>query len=338
MKAKLLALALSLLAVLATQPSSATSSYLGVGGVRPLTEPPNAQANPTATFRVTLNGFKVNHESYDDILEGDGRGDEIFITAHRWMINRDGSAHPIPLDNPSSNPYQQTLPYIITKVMGDSVNHLERVPAGTRGPGLRTDLDNGGLQTGDTFPTLTPWRRDREPLPDRPPIILWQGDLTRGQNMVEIVPIIWEWDSNTYSASQRAILDNGLPGWFEGHRQKLANHISSSDIPLLPPTTLRDAHLLPPDLLDRNGFPILYGYITLDDKSDTRPIGLATYFTPQAVVLTYDSAINFINSRNQNKVLQMRYQDDHDNGDYTLYLQVDQVTSFRQTIQQRVRP
>src|SRR5690242_19682146 len=103
MKAKLLALALFLFAALMSQPSSATSGYSGAGMLS-VTEPPNAQANPTATFRVTLNGFKVNHESDDDILEGDGRGDEIFITAHRWMINRDGSARPIPLDDPSSNP------------------------------------------------------------------------------------------------------------------------------------------------------------------------------------------------------------------------------------------
>src|SRR5258708_33206070 len=45
------------------------------------------------TFRVTLNGFRVNNESDDDILEGDGRGDEIFITANIWAISSDGTAH-----------------------------------------------------------------------------------------------------------------------------------------------------------------------------------------------------------------------------------------------------
>jgi hypothetical protein len=42
-------------------------------------------------FRVTLNGFKVNHESDDDILEGDGRGDEIYITTNLWTLHRDGT-------------------------------------------------------------------------------------------------------------------------------------------------------------------------------------------------------------------------------------------------------
>jgi hypothetical protein len=332
MKAKLLAL--FLFAMLATRPSSATSGCLGAG-VPPATEPPNAQANPTATFRVVLNGFKVKNESDDDIFEGDGRGDEIFITAHRWMINRDGSARPVPLDDPSSNPYQQTLPYLITKVMGDPINHPERVPAGTRGPGQRLDLDNGGLQTGDTYPTLTPWRRDREPLADRPPIILWQGNLTRGQNMVEIVPIIWEWDSPAYSASQRAILDGGLTTWFEEHRQKLADHIPASDINPRP-ASWRDSRS---DL----GTPLGYDEITLHDKAGTRPIGYGEFFgeqafRPQSIVLTYDSALNAVNPRNQSeRILEIEYKDSHDHGDYILYIQVEQVTSFRQTIQQRVR-
>src|SRR5215471_900681 len=61
---------------------------------------------PRGTFKVTLNGFRVNHESDDDILEGDGRGDEIFITANVWSIFSDQTAH--------------ALPGIQTAVMGDT--------------------------------------------------------------------------------------------------------------------------------------------------------------------------------------------------------------------------
>jgi len=43
-------------------------------------------------FRVTLNGFRVRNESDDDILEGDGRGDEIFITTSNWMVHKDGTS------------------------------------------------------------------------------------------------------------------------------------------------------------------------------------------------------------------------------------------------------
>lgn len=320
MKARLFALALSLSFLLASQPSSATSGDLRAG----------VQVTPpaSATFRVVLNGFMVQNESDDDILEGDGRGDEIFITANRWMVNRDGSAQLLTWDDGSPSGSQ----YIQTKVMGDPNGHPDRVPAGTKSPGQFSNLDDqiGGLQTKDSFPPRSPAVRTREPLTDRPPIILWQGELTQGQNMVEIVPLVWEWDSPTFSASQRAILDGGLLRWFEEHRQKLANHISASDIPTLPAST--DPRRLPPSLLDRYGRLNLYDCILLNDKAGTRPIGYTECFFPQTVVLTYDSAMNAVHTANQNKTLQMEYHDPHDNGDYILYLQVEQLTGLRQLV------
>src|SRR5947199_10025262 len=51
---------------------------------------PNHPGPRYGIFRVTLNGFKVNHESDDDILEGDGKRDEVFITADVWMLDRNG--------------------------------------------------------------------------------------------------------------------------------------------------------------------------------------------------------------------------------------------------------
>jgi len=321
MRVKLFMLTLLLCLGLLCQPISVTSSCAATGAP-PATDPTAPQAPPPATFRVTLNGFKVNHESDDDILEGDGRGDEIFITASRWLLNAGGASQILPAPNGDQ--------YLQTKVMGDPNGHPERVPAGTKSPGLRLDEVAGGLQTGDTFPTRTPWVRNREPLPDRPPIILWQGDLTRGQNLVQVTPIIWEWDSEQFSASQNDIR-NGLINWFEDRKPALTNLISSpSSFSALNPV---------------NNVGIFFA-----DKSGTRPIGISddadirifgvgaqNLFFPQSLVLTYDSAMNASHPRDASqRVIPMRYFDAHDHGDYTLYLQVDQVVALRQTIPQGV--
>jgi hypothetical protein len=323
MRVKLFLLTLLLCLGLLCQPISVTSSCAATGAP-PATKPPEPQAPPTATFRVTLNGFKVNHESDDDILEGDGRGDEVFITANRWMVNIDGSARPLPAD--PGHPL-----YLQTPVMGDPNGHPERIPAGTRSPGLRLDSQPGGLQTGDVFPAHASSLLTRDPLPDRLPMVLWEGQLTRGQNMVEIVPIIWEWDSPAISASEHAILDNGLLNWFELHRQTLASHIAASDLPVV-------------------GRSLATGGegVETNDKPGTRPIGYLEErgyygvdfyqsFTPQTVDLTYDSAMSAAYPRNASqRVLQMRYQDSNDHGDYTLFLQVFQVVGRSQVPQQVV--
>jgi hypothetical protein len=164
-------------------------------------------------FRVTLNGFTVNHESDDDVLEADGRGDEIFITANNWMINKDGT--------------YQAFRQSKTKIMGDPNGHPERVPAGTRSSGLRLDSAPGGLQTGDVFPSRPPWRRVREIQADRPPVVLWNGYLTQGENAILILPIIWEWDSDDYSNCQQSF-DRALPRRFEYQRPVLTSLITSA--------------------------------------------------------------------------------------------------------------
>lgn len=33
-----------------------------------------------------------------------------------------------------------------------------------------------------------------EPTADRPPMLLWEGELRRGRDLVIVVPTIWEWD------------------------------------------------------------------------------------------------------------------------------------------------
>ena len=293
------------------------------GPTRPPSGTPTSQPQPArATFRVTLTGLCVNHESDDDILEGDGRGDEIFITAHVWQVWTDRDRAVL-------------IGQLKTRVMGDTRGHTERVLAGSGTPApdsmngtlncARTTRPMlGGLRTGDYFPP-----GDSQTLmSDRPPLQLWQGELTERQSAVVIVPLVWEWDSNDHSTSQRNV-DERLPVWMFDQTRRIKTLIST---PPYNETVLYH----PPD------------EILLDDKAGTRPIGYAggagahdphDHIVPQALVLTYETAAHSAQSvtRGVKGLFEIRYRDDHDHGDYTLYIQVEQITSFRQTIQQRVR-
>lgn len=157
---------------------------------------------PSATYRLTINGFIVNRETNDDPLERDGARDEVFIKAYAAMAGSPGSTH-IPA---------------MTRVFGDVHNNPTRIRAGSaRGvPGVGAD---GGFMTGDSFPTRTPWARTTEPVrPVEPangelidlarqgvsrlPMIVWEGQLVRGANAVVVVPAIIETDGRPLSGTR----------------------------------------------------------------------------------------------------------------------------------------
>jgi hypothetical protein len=126
-------------------------------------------------FRVVINGFRVNKETYDDIFEFDGKRDEVYGQAIVRHCRADGTV------------LLTTTP--TTPVMGD-VNQLPgRVQAGTASA-------LGGLKTGDVYPQQPPYLRTTPLTPDRdwPPFAVWEGDLEEGQDVLFVTPSLWEWD------------------------------------------------------------------------------------------------------------------------------------------------
>jgi hypothetical protein len=139
--------------------------------------PPPAPA--AARFRVTLDGFTCDRETWDTVLQTDGKGDEIFIVADVQVIDRD-RAHP--------------AQRIKTPTYGDTNGFPQRIRAGSRS-------DLGGIRTGDSVPMNSPWNRPATALTrDRLPLVLWEGTLTDGWNSVVIVPTVWEEDSGDWLA------------------------------------------------------------------------------------------------------------------------------------------
>jgi hypothetical protein len=262
---------------------------------------------PKARFRVTINGFRVVSETWDDALEWDGKRDEVFISCSVKGATGDGQVIF------SSQP--------TTPVMGDVNNLNGRVLAGTASP-------LGGLRTGDSFPTATPQIRTipLDPARDYPPFAVWEGDLEQGGNVVFITPAIWEWDPG----------GNLFEGWLQWHKNtdaafgQKAKEIYAGNWPAI--GWIFDAVSLGIQTAATltAGGPI--------GSSGSRPIGMVKdpadasgrtfVFNPYVLPLTYDRAQALV-ARSEFGVpglISVRYgEDPYWRGDYILYLQVEQV-------------
>lgn len=138
----------------------------------------------TTKYRVVANGFRVVHATYDDMLQRDGKGDEVFGAFMMFHINR-----------ASSQVLDRDLRH--TLVHGDVNGQSGRVQAGTAS-------SMGGLVTGDFFPAVTDpsQRYGAQPTDTQFPFLVWQGTLTDQQDAVIIFPTLWEWDGNSQGYDQ----------------------------------------------------------------------------------------------------------------------------------------
>src|SRR5437762_6651945 len=91
-----------------------------------------------ATYRVKINGFRVIQETYDDLLERDGKRDEVQISVITTLLDKDGKLIGVPSEK-------------TTPIMGDTNRLANRIQAGSAS-------SLGGLRTGDSFPDEPmPW-------------------------------------------------------------------------------------------------------------------------------------------------------------------------------------
>jgi hypothetical protein len=128
-------------------------------------------------YRISIAGFKVNHETYDDPLERDGKRDEVFTAVVVQHFNRKTGA----LVDAGT---------VQSKVFGDANGFPDRVPQGRAS-------DVGGLMTGDVVPFG--WDEQMilpSPNPGWFPLVLWEGSLANGEDALVLRPTIWEWDGD----------------------------------------------------------------------------------------------------------------------------------------------
>lgn len=130
---------------------------------------------PSQRYRVTINGFRCNTSTWDDASNWDGKGDEVFISTSVKYVNKDGQV------------LFPTSP-VQSEVMGDTWNQPNRTQVGSASGG------RGGIISNDQFPILKPWEISGPLLQaaEHPPMLIWEGDLTKGEQVVFITPTIWE--------------------------------------------------------------------------------------------------------------------------------------------------
>jgi hypothetical protein len=122
-------------------------------------------------YRVTLTGFTVQAQTYDNPLQLDGKGDEVYFATHVVVVDTAASEY-IVGDEVRT-----------THIYGDVNGFSYRVQAGSAG-------STGGLATGNVYPSSTKAAAADFPL------VLWEGELVSGRNAVIVVPTVWEWDNN----------------------------------------------------------------------------------------------------------------------------------------------
>jgi hypothetical protein len=157
-------------------------------------------------YRLQINAFQAEHETFDNQTSADGRYDEIYIGSAAYVnstlasiaisaIHGDIGAPPIPMPGAPSR--------------------VGRVQAGS-GSGT------GGIRTGDIVPYTTnpgynPAGPSQTAYRDRFPLIAWEGWLG-GDSTVEVIPSVWESDGDLTAFNEWQTLMIGQCG---GHEQEL---------------------------------------------------------------------------------------------------------------------
>lgn len=197
---------------------------------------PQSAVGLRGRYRVVLTGMIVNRQSFDNPLQLDGKGDEIFIAAATMLY--DGQTKEVLQDLKR------------TAVLGDANGHPAFIQAGRASP-------QGGLLSGNRVPDVAnPWSRNGDATGDRLPLLLWEGELEQGRHALVISPAPWEWDAEGAFFDQWRI-----------NREERVREWAATD---LAPSVLMHAFVKPIDLPTST---LLRLNTTLGEAAD-RPIGL----------------------------------------------------------------
>ena len=133
--------------------------------------------NRTARYRISLNGFRVNHETNAGPFGREHNA--VYAAAAVEVLIR------------STQAVLQPHTVVRSLVHGDSTRAGGRVAAGSAS-------STGGLLAGDTVPMgENPAATTRAPSTTTFPLLLWEGPLTDGVEVVSVRPTLWVWNGGT---------------------------------------------------------------------------------------------------------------------------------------------
>lgn len=297
------------------------------GTPRPATPPTATAPKPAASdatrtagrYRVSIAGFTVHHETYDDPMQLDGKRDEVYLSAEVTELAKGGT--PVGTTQPVRSPVFGD----VGGMLGGTAGHNGRLRAGSASA-------EGGLRTGDSFPSSSPWRLSGAPVGERLPLALWEGELVKGENAVLVSPTIWEFDEHDLRAAYRS--------WADWQGNAVSRLAASPEAMALLMSLGPEAAVLPQ--LSEVGTAIAVSF--MDDflgKPGDRPIGLEDAgpdssgrlqftFKPKTLVLSFESAELALGRNIGGKgpgVISVPYTERHPklNGDYTIYLVIERL-------------
>ena len=164
-----------------TMYDSGPGAVAGSAVSTPATQFSAAQLTVTApavsgNYLITITGLRAVWSSVDDLISGDGVGDEVYLaTFIRQYDRRTGGV--------GMFTSKRTLTYGDVNGFGTT-----RVQAGTRS-------GTGGIQDGDPIPARSdPTERISNPSDAGFPLKLWSGTLSNGVDALVFSPTIWEED------------------------------------------------------------------------------------------------------------------------------------------------
>ena len=290
-----------------------------------------------AQFRAFVTGFSCERETWDDILERDGKRDEVFVGA-QWVklgITSDASRPRILADSG----------LLKSPIYGDPLGAgWARIGAGSARPGVFGG-EVGGIMSGDSYPNV-PHRVTQRVTEERIPFLIWQGELdsSKTDERIVILPTLWEWDGPADLLTGFGRFLESAP--FISLPTKIGSALESSfgasPFAQTGGTTvneLRERVVLPVAAPWAIGRTVSVNDDFFGDPHD-RPIGignpdLATLragntaqFTPYGIFLTHDVA-QWISTTDFGRgagVLAIRYRDSERlKGDYTIYVKIEKV-------------
>jgi hypothetical protein len=221
----------------------------------PAAEIPTASATVmpfVGTYRITLIGFVVNHPTDDDILDADGKGDEIMPLAYVQQFDQASGNTLMPGSAAKGAVHGQN--------QGGKFG--QRVQAGTA-------TNKGGLVKGDVFPAglMQGALASSSPAQGSFPLKLFEGFLTRDREALVIYPSLWE-------------IDDKPERWFNSYFTSLPGRTRDA----LSPLTAAGVKLR--QVLDAPGISEVRGpdWFKMDswgtDASGDRPIGIESSTSP----------------------------------------------------------
>ncbi|RYX80844.1 hypothetical protein EON83_26770 [bacterium] len=284
-------------------------------------------------LRVFVTGFTCNRESWDDILERDGKRDEVFIGAQWVKLQL--------TENPLNPRILADSGLLKSAIYGDPEGEgWHRIAAGSADPNVFVGGGAGGLRTGDSFPRV-PYRWTGEPREDRLPFKIWEGELdySKPEERIVVLPTIWEWDgpADFLTGFGRFLEDPNnplgflkIPAFFldvnSNVRGMMAGGANTDE--------LRERAVFPMKAAWAIGRTVSVNGDYFGDPHD-RPIGIGgatsdreNPFAPYGIILTPETAdwLATTDFGHGPGVISIRYKDsERFQGDYTIFVKIEKM-------------